>query len=139
MNPQAQRNPTVSNGNQSQDGQPTIVQAKVNWLPMIVTTIVTTGFAVFTTIYLTRQFEKKKEERELEKEREREEQAMANPAMPMMWPGMSSSQTSAHQDTSQLEALADRLQAMERGLEQREQVLGQREHHLRLITGVGEE
>lgn len=140
MNRQQRKQNPVSNGTVENEQPPVQVQAKISYAPMIATTVITTAAAVVTTLLLTRHFDKKKEEKELEREREREESAMMNPTMPMMWPGMAGQTQSAAinpQEQSKLDGLSERLQGWERGLEEREQVLGARERHLSLVMGGG--
>jgi hypothetical protein len=118
--------------------EPVNVTAKINLIPLILTTTLGTGVAVITTIFLTRYFEKQREEKEAEQAREREELAMSNPPMPMMWPGMMSQQQNPKQpSTAELESLTDRLESWEQVLRQREQGMNAREHHLKLIMGGG--
>jgi hypothetical protein len=138
----------MSNGNATPNGngENIQIQAKVSYVPMIVTTMIGTAAAVVTTIFITRYFDKKKEESELVKEREREEMSMMNPAMPMMWPGMVSQQpnpaananANAGASPSQLAQLTDRLEAWENNIAQREQTVDAREQQLRLVMGGGE-
>ena len=116
--------------------QPQVVEAKFSYMPLILTTILTSTVALGMGVLFSRWQEKKKEADDEKREREREERAGMMPPMPMMWPGAGSIAANGNpgaappgppsvpavpqQTQAQLSDIVDRLGAWQEDLKARE-------------------
>jgi uncharacterized protein HemX len=129
----------MPNNNQNPNVPHVEANVRVNTVPMMLTMLLSTVAAVGATIFLVRKFDdKKRKEIEEAEARRREDDAIMNPQIPMMWPGLQPPKQAEKEPNSQLTNLTARLDNWQNQLAKREKQIMQQQNHLKLVMG-GEE